>query len=153
MKSNHLAIRHLFLPVLMLLVALPSVGQEQTSRLDPSHQSVYLRFLKNGPYKSPCGEPERDGILLQLVNNSRWAIILDGEPVSNDTIFSFRFTSGDSFQTVGVKNGSELRLRYDFDRIPRYETKRQDGNITLQSPVESPLTNLVKILSRAMDAW
>lgn len=143
--------RIVLLATLLLMIFSLSVlvfGQPATLKNRLDKPTIYLSFERFGGYKSPCGEPESDGIWLRLNNDSPWSIFVEGYPVADSSIIPFTVNPNDRVQARGVKNGAEMKLRYDFENIPMYETKRENGNIILRAPVDTPLPNQSKYCSQ-----
>lgn len=110
--------------------------------------TVYLNFERFGEYQSPCGEEKSPGIWLRLNNNTGWAIYIEGSPVKENSEDIIPVKLNDNSQCRGVKNNTEMRMRYDFEAVRITETKNVNGTTYLFSPVEVPLPEQSKYCSQ-----
>ncbi len=122
-------------------------GSASDVRRDKNKPTVFLSFERFGVYQSPCGEAKDPGIWLRLRNNSSWAIFVTGFPVSENGSNSADFKLSDEISVKGVKDSTEMRLRYDFEGVSITATKVDVGRVQLGVPIDVQLPQTSKFCS------
>jgi hypothetical protein len=126
--------------VIIFLLSIVCNAQQKDFVIDKTKPSVYLSFERFGTYQSPCNEPESSGIWLRLNNNTRSTIFVDGVPVKEKSTDIISLKLSDNSEVRGFKNGTEIRLRYDWEAVLVAGPKiGKDGGIMFDIPVEVPL--------------
>lgn len=131
--------RFFCLTILFLILAVSALAQtpaHEKNIVKSNKPNVYIDFERYSFYESPCGEPAAPGIWLRLHNNTKWPIYVDGQSAAEfprkDTFVELADGSGGR----GVKDGARIVMRYDFEGVPRTETRKEGNAIILFAPVE-----------------